>query len=229
MGTNEARPVRHMRCVYTSCIATRFEWDDEKNRINKRKHGSLEFETAALVFNDPLTLFPTTVFGFAHVHAFRLPTDSLAGWRASIVAGMISSISGGTLNLNRAVHGNVSPRFPGTRTSRQTVRWYRCLPADTDQAPELCGRCRRVPKVYSSRERFVPAQLGSSRRNPTRQKESDATPVPQRTRMFEQKNGSMQSEDRMIKNLAFRSSFRTGEDLKCYIENSLHQPALLVG
>ena len=57
MGTNEARPVRHMRCVYTSCIATRFEWDDEKNRINKRKHGSLEFETAALVFNDPLTLF----------------------------------------------------------------------------------------------------------------------------------------------------------------------------
>ena len=45
MGTNEARPVRHMRCVYTSCIATRFEWDDEKNRINKRKHGSLEFES----------------------------------------------------------------------------------------------------------------------------------------------------------------------------------------
>ena len=35
----------------------RFEWDDEKNRINQRKHGGLAFETAALVFNDPLTLF----------------------------------------------------------------------------------------------------------------------------------------------------------------------------
>jgi hypothetical protein len=35
----------------------RFEWDDEKNRINQRKHDGLAFETAALVFNDPLTLF----------------------------------------------------------------------------------------------------------------------------------------------------------------------------
>jgi uncharacterized DUF497 family protein len=35
----------------------RFEWDDEKNRINQRKHGGLAFETAALIFNDPLTLF----------------------------------------------------------------------------------------------------------------------------------------------------------------------------
>ena len=29
-----------------------FEWDDEKNRINKKKHG-ISFETAAKVFNDP--------------------------------------------------------------------------------------------------------------------------------------------------------------------------------
>jgi hypothetical protein len=35
----------------------RFEWDDEKNRINQRKHGGLAFETAALVFNDPLVIF----------------------------------------------------------------------------------------------------------------------------------------------------------------------------
>ena len=28
-----------------------------KNRINQRKHDGLAFETAALVFNDPLTLF----------------------------------------------------------------------------------------------------------------------------------------------------------------------------
>jgi len=35
----------------------RFEWDAEKNRINKRKHDGLAFETAALVFNDPLAVF----------------------------------------------------------------------------------------------------------------------------------------------------------------------------
>lgn len=31
----------------------KFEWDSEKNEINKRKHG-ISFETAAKVFNDPL-------------------------------------------------------------------------------------------------------------------------------------------------------------------------------
>ena len=31
----------------------RREWDDEKNRANKRKH-DLGFETARLVFDDPL-------------------------------------------------------------------------------------------------------------------------------------------------------------------------------
>ena len=34
-----------------------FESDGEKNRINQRKHGGGAFETAVLVFNDPLTLF----------------------------------------------------------------------------------------------------------------------------------------------------------------------------
>lgn len=29
-----------------------FEWDDEKNEANKRKHG-VSFETAALIFEDP--------------------------------------------------------------------------------------------------------------------------------------------------------------------------------
>jgi uncharacterized DUF497 family protein len=31
----------------------RFEWDSTKNRINQAKHGGLEFETAARVFDDP--------------------------------------------------------------------------------------------------------------------------------------------------------------------------------
>jgi uncharacterized protein len=35
----------------------RFEWDDEKNRTNQRKHDGLAFETAALVFNDPHAVF----------------------------------------------------------------------------------------------------------------------------------------------------------------------------
>jgi uncharacterized protein len=47
---------RHAVC-YTFCIAMRFEWNDEKNRLNQRKHDGLAFETAALVFNDPLALF----------------------------------------------------------------------------------------------------------------------------------------------------------------------------
>jgi uncharacterized DUF497 family protein len=34
----------------------RFEWDDEKNRINQRKHGGVAFETAAL-FSTILSLF----------------------------------------------------------------------------------------------------------------------------------------------------------------------------
>jgi uncharacterized DUF497 family protein len=35
----------------------RFDWDEEKNRINQGKHDGLAFETAALVFNDPLVIF----------------------------------------------------------------------------------------------------------------------------------------------------------------------------
>lgn len=32
-------------------MTARFEWDEEKNRANKRKHG-ISFETAAYVFED---------------------------------------------------------------------------------------------------------------------------------------------------------------------------------
>jgi hypothetical protein len=46
----------HAKC-YTFCIAMRFEWDDEKNRINRHRHDGLTFETAAKVFNDPLVIF----------------------------------------------------------------------------------------------------------------------------------------------------------------------------
>jgi len=30
----------------------RYEWDEEKNKVNQRKH-DIDFETAALVFDDP--------------------------------------------------------------------------------------------------------------------------------------------------------------------------------
>jgi hypothetical protein len=46
----------HIDC-YTFCIAMRFEWDPEKNRINKQKHDGLGFESVALVFDDPHTIF----------------------------------------------------------------------------------------------------------------------------------------------------------------------------
>jgi uncharacterized DUF497 family protein len=31
----------------------RYEWDEEKNRLNQRGHGGLSFTVAALVFEDP--------------------------------------------------------------------------------------------------------------------------------------------------------------------------------
>ena len=37
---------------YTLCITVRFEWDEEKDVANQRKHG-VDFESAARVFADP--------------------------------------------------------------------------------------------------------------------------------------------------------------------------------
>ena len=71
----------------------RFEWDDEKNRINQRKHDGLAFETATLVFNDPLAVLRKdrfiegeqrwhaigsvlgTVLLLVHVHLVEDPND----------------------------------------------------------------------------------------------------------------------------------------------------------
>ena len=33
----------------------KFEWDESKNRLNQQKHG-VSFETAKMVFNDPLQI-----------------------------------------------------------------------------------------------------------------------------------------------------------------------------
>ena len=50
-------PVNPPVC-YTFCIAMRFEWDDEKNRINQRKHDGLAFrERLRLFFDDPHAVF----------------------------------------------------------------------------------------------------------------------------------------------------------------------------
>ena len=35
----------------------RFEWDNEKDRINRTKHDGLSFKSAAFVFEDPLAVF----------------------------------------------------------------------------------------------------------------------------------------------------------------------------
>lgn len=47
-----------------------FEWDDAKDRSNRRKHG-VSFETASLVFDDPLhlSLFDRVVGGEERWHA----------------------------------------------------------------------------------------------------------------------------------------------------------------
>jgi uncharacterized DUF497 family protein len=38
---------------YTIRITVRFEWDVEKDRINRKKHAGVGFENAALIFDDP--------------------------------------------------------------------------------------------------------------------------------------------------------------------------------
>jgi uncharacterized DUF497 family protein len=35
----------------------RFDWNQEKNRLNQLKHRSIAFESAALVFDDPHVIF----------------------------------------------------------------------------------------------------------------------------------------------------------------------------
>ncbi len=35
----------------------RFEWDSEKDLINQKKHGGLAFQSAAIVFDDPDSIF----------------------------------------------------------------------------------------------------------------------------------------------------------------------------
>jgi len=62
----------------------RFEWDIEKNRINKQKHAGLGFEIVALVFDDPNTMFRKQrwhAIGMATgavllvVHVYRMETE----------------------------------------------------------------------------------------------------------------------------------------------------------
>ena len=56
----------------------RFEWDGEKDRINKQKHG-LAFASAALVFNDPNAIFrkDRVVAGEQRWHAIGMATGAL--------------------------------------------------------------------------------------------------------------------------------------------------------
>ena len=57
----------------------RFEWDVEKDRINKQKHDGLSFESAALVFDDPHTIFrkDRIVAGEQRWHAIGRATGAL--------------------------------------------------------------------------------------------------------------------------------------------------------
>ena len=39
-------------CITIRIYIVRYEWDEEKNRRNQRRHGGISFELAALVFED---------------------------------------------------------------------------------------------------------------------------------------------------------------------------------
>ena len=57
----------------------RFEWDSEKNRINQKKHGGLAFDSAALVFDDPDSIFlkDREVEGEQRWHAIGMTAGAL--------------------------------------------------------------------------------------------------------------------------------------------------------
>ncbi len=40
------------QCITICIYRVRYEWDEEKNRRNQRRHGGISFELAALVFED---------------------------------------------------------------------------------------------------------------------------------------------------------------------------------
>jgi len=54
-------------------VSTRFEWDEEKNRANQRKHG-ISFARATQVFDDPGVVFlaDRIVDGEERMHAIGL-------------------------------------------------------------------------------------------------------------------------------------------------------------
>jgi uncharacterized protein len=57
----------------------RFEWDSNKNRINRAKHNGLDFETGARVFDDPnVMLVPDRVIeGEQRWHAIGAVSEAL--------------------------------------------------------------------------------------------------------------------------------------------------------
>ena len=57
----------------------RFEWDSEKDRINRKKHGGIAFESAALVFNDPHVIFckDRIVAGEQRWHAIGVAAEAV--------------------------------------------------------------------------------------------------------------------------------------------------------
>jgi uncharacterized protein (DUF4415 family) len=77
-----------------------FAWDEEKNRINKRKHG-VSFETASLIFDDPhhLTRQDREVDGeprwqtIGVVHGIHVPGRSYSRRSSLIQSSLIQSTS----------------------------------------------------------------------------------------------------------------------------------------
>ena len=66
---------------YTYRITVRFEWDDAKNRDNRKKHAGIAFEIATLVFDDPHVIVCTDriVDGEQRWHDWSGATGGVAG------------------------------------------------------------------------------------------------------------------------------------------------------
>ena len=85
-----------------------WEWDENKNRTNRRKHG-LSFETASLVFDDPMAI------------SFPDPSLEEERWRTIGLIGNVAVIVVHTEpELNRGAEtGRIVSARKATRRERQ--------------------------------------------------------------------------------------------------------------
>jgi uncharacterized DUF497 family protein len=89
VGHSGRRPKSPHRPRDTVCIYGRYEWDEAKNLRNRRDHGGITFELAALVFEDEFCLVGPdridSVTGEQRWHAIGAVQNEAGGFAVLLV------------------------------------------------------------------------------------------------------------------------------------------------